>query len=160
MYKVSRVVALATFALMIILPSLIVVLGSFKTDAEVYNKPLSLPESWSLDNYTRLLSDSDLDVSFRNSVFVTITSVVLTLILASLASFAIARMITVSGKVLAGLFALGLAIPAQINLVPIYYIFRDLGLTNSFVGLFLPRSTWCRSITSLETLVLRIHLWD
>ena len=125
MYKVSRVVALATFALMIILPSLIVVLGSFKTDAEVYNKPLSLPESWSLDNYTRLLSDSDLDISFRNSVFVTVTSVVLTLILASLASFAIARMITVSGKVLAGLFALGLAIPAQINLVTIYYIFRD-----------------------------------
>ena len=113
------------------------VLGSFKTDAEVYNKPLSLPDAWSLDNYRRLLSDSDLDVSFRNSVFVTVTSVVLTLILASLASFAIARMITVSGKVLAGLFALGLAIPAQINLVPIYYIFKDLGLTNSFIGLIL-----------------------
>jgi raffinose/stachyose/melibiose transport system permease protein len=46
-------------------------------------------------------------------------------------------MITVSGKVLAGLFALGLAIPAQINLVPIYYIFKDLGLTNSFIGLIL-----------------------
>ena len=132
MYKVSKVLALGTFALMILLPSLIVVLGSFKTDAEVYNKPLSLPESWNLDNYSRLLSDSDLDVSFRNSVIVTFSSVVLTLILASLASFAIARMITVSGKVLALLFGLGLAIPAQINLVPIYYIFRDLGLTNSF----------------------------
>lgn len=137
MYRVSRVIALVTFAAMILLPSLIVVMGSFKTDAEVYNKPLSLPNVWSLDNYRRLLSDSDLDVSFRNSVFVTITSVVLTLILASLASFAIARMITVSGKVLAGLFALGLAIPAQINLVPIYYIFKDLGLTNSFIGLIL-----------------------
>jgi raffinose/stachyose/melibiose transport system permease protein len=137
MYRVSRVIALVTFAAMILLPSLIVVLGSFKTDAEVYNKPLSLPDAWSLDNYRRLLSDSDLDVSFRNSVFVTVTSVVLTLILASLASFAIARMITVSGKVLAGLFALGLAIPAQINLVPIYYIFKDLGLTNSFIGLIL-----------------------
>ena len=137
MYKVSRVIALVTFAAMILVPSLIVVLGSFKTDAEVYNKPLSLPETWSLGNYTRLLSDSDLDVSFRNSVFVTVSSVVLTLILASLASFAIARMITVSGKVLAGLFALGLAIPAQINLVPIYYIFRDLGLTNSYIGLIL-----------------------
>jgi raffinose/stachyose/melibiose transport system permease protein len=131
MYKVSRVIALFTFAAMILVPSLIVVLGSFKTDAEVYNKPLSLPETWSLGNY------SDLDVSFRNSVFVTVSSVVLTLILASLASFAIARMITVSGKVLAGLFALGLAIPAQINLVPIYYIFRDLGLTNSYIGLIL-----------------------
>ena len=35
MYKVSRVIALVTFAAMILVPSLIVVLGSFKTDAEV-----------------------------------------------------------------------------------------------------------------------------
>ena len=152
MYKVSKVLALGTFALMILLPSLIVVLGSFKTDAEVYNKPLSLPESWNLDNYSRLLSDSDLDVSFRNSVIVTFSSVVLTLILASLASFAIARMITVSGKVLAILFGLGLAIPAQINLVPIYYIFRDLGLTNSFIGLILINVT-----TTLPISILHSH---
>jgi len=137
LYKVSRFVSLFTFAALILIPSLIVVMGSFKTDAEVYNKPLSLPEKWNLDNYRRLLSESDLDVSFRNSVFVTVLSVVLTLIFASLASFAIARMITVTGKVLAGLFALGLAIPAQINIVPVYYIFRDLGLTNSFLGLII-----------------------
>ena len=92
---------------------------------------------WNLGNYRRLLSESDLDVSFRNSVIVTILSVVFALIIASLASFAIARMITVTGKVLAGLFALGLAIPAQINIVPVYYIFRDLGLTNSFLGLII-----------------------
>lgn len=134
-YRVNRTIALVTFATLILIPSLIVVLGSFKTDAEVYNKPLSLPENWNLDNYRRLLSESDLDVSFRNSVFVTVSSVILTLIFASLASFAIARMITVSKKILAGLFALGLAIPAQINIVPVYYIFKDLGLTNSFLGL-------------------------
>ncbi len=136
-YKSTRIFALLTFAALILVPSLIVVLGSFKTDAEVYNKPLSLPENWNFDNYRRLLSESDLDVSFRNSVFVTFASVALTLILASLASFAIARMITISGKVLATLFAFGLAIPAQINLVPVYYIFRDLGLTNSFLGLII-----------------------
>lgn len=105
-YKISRVFALFTFAALILIPSLIVVMGSFKTDGEVYNKPLSLPENWTLDNYRRLLSESDLDVSFRNSVFVTVLSVLLTLMLASLASFAIARMVTVTGKVLAALFAL------------------------------------------------------
>ena len=136
-YRVSRVIALFTFAALILIPSLIVVMGSSKTDAEVYNKPLSLPDKWNLGNYRRLLSESDLDVSFRNSVIVTILSVVFALIIASLASFAIARMITVTGKVLAGLFALGLAIPAQINIVPVYYIFRDLGLTNSFLGLII-----------------------
>lgn len=134
-FKSSRIISLIFFAALILIPSMIVVLGSFKTDSEVYNKPLSLPDVWSLDNYKRLLSESDLDVSFRNSVVVTLLSVFFTLLFASLASFAIARMITVSGKVLATLFALGLAIPAQINLVPIYYIFRDLGLTNSFLGL-------------------------
>ena len=136
-FKSTRIFALITFAALILVPSLIVVLGSFKTDGEVYNKPLSLPENWNLDNYRRLISESDLEVSFRNSVLVTFASVILTLILASMASFAIARMITISGKVLATLFAFGLAIPAQINLVPIYYIFRDLGLTNSFFGLIL-----------------------
>ena len=110
-YRISRVIALFTFAALILVPSLIVVMGSSKTDAEVYNKPLSLPDKWSLGNYRRLLSESDLDVSFRNSVIVTILSVVFALIIASLASFAIARMITVTGKVLVGLFALGLAIP-------------------------------------------------
>ena len=137
LYKVSRFVSLFTFAALILVPSLIAVMGSFKTDAEVYNKPLSLPEKWNLDNYRRLLSESDLDVSFRNSVLVTLLSVLITLTLASLASFALARMITVTGKVLAGLFALGLAVPAQINIVPIYYIFRDLGLINTFQGLII-----------------------
>ena len=125
-FKGTRIFALITFAALILVPSLIVVLGSFKTDAEVYNKPLSLPENWNLDNYRRLISESDLEVSFRNSVLVTFASVILTLILASMASFAIARMISISGKVLATLFAFGLAIPAQINLVPIYYLFQDL----------------------------------
>lgn len=136
-FKSSRIISLTFFAALILIPSMIVVLGSSKTDSEVYNKPLSLPEKWNLDNYKRLLSESDLEVSFRNSVVVTLLSVIFTLLFASLASFAIARMITVSGKVLATLFALGLAIPAQINLVPIYYIFRDLGLTNSFFGLII-----------------------
>ena len=134
-YRISRIFALITFAALILVPSLIVIMGSFKTDGEVYNKPLSLPQAWNFNNYRRLLSESDLAASFRNSVIVTLLSVFFTLLLASLASFAIARMITVTGKVLAGLFALGLAIPAQINIVPVYYIFKDLGLTNSFLGL-------------------------
>jgi raffinose/stachyose/melibiose transport system permease protein len=49
-FKSSRIVSLTLFAALILIPSLIVVLGSFKTDSEVYNKPLSLPDVWSLDN--------------------------------------------------------------------------------------------------------------
>ena len=50
-FKSSRIISLIFFAALILIPSLIVVLGSFKTDSEVYNKPLSLPENWNLDNF-------------------------------------------------------------------------------------------------------------
>jgi raffinose/stachyose/melibiose transport system permease protein len=50
-YKVSRILSLVVFAALIIIPSAIVVMGSSKTDAEVYNKPLALPEIFSDDNF-------------------------------------------------------------------------------------------------------------
>ena len=146
-FKSSRVFALSIFTTLILVPCLIVILGSFKTDAEVYTKPLSLPENWTLDNYRRLLSESTIGRSFMNSVFITLLSVAITLLLASMCSFALARMITITGKVLAGLFALGLAIPAQINIVPIYYLFGRLGLRDSFLGLITINVTTTLPIT-------------
>lgn len=134
-YRISKFISLSIFAAIILVPCAIVILGSTKKDTEVYSKPLSLPERWNLDNYQKLLSESNLATSFKNSILVTGFSVLFTLILASLCAFAIARMLTVTGKLLAGLFALGLAIPAQINIVPVYYLFNDLGLTNSIPGL-------------------------
>jgi len=136
-YKVSRIVALAIFAALIIIPSAIVVLGSTKTDAEVYNKPLALPERWTLDNFRFLFEVSNVGKSFLNSIIVTGFSVTITLILASMCAFAISRMITVTGKVLFSLFAVGLAIPGQVNLVPIFILFNDLQLTNKLSGLIL-----------------------
>jgi raffinose/stachyose/melibiose transport system permease protein len=53
-YRVSRLLSLTIFAILIVVPSLIVTFGSFKTTAEVYTKPLSLPEKWTLDNYRYL----------------------------------------------------------------------------------------------------------
>lgn len=136
-FKVARFISLAIFAILIIIPSSIVVFGSSKTDAEVYNSPLSLPERWNLDNYRFLFEVSNVGQSFINSVIVTASSVVLTLLLASLAAYAISRMITVTGKVLFALFTIGLAIPGQVNVVPIFILFNDLGLTNKLSGLVL-----------------------
>lgn len=136
-FKLIRIISLFIFAVLIIVPSAIVVFGSSKSDAEVYNAPLALPERWNLDNYRFLFEVSNVGKSFINSVIVTGFSVIITLILASLAAFAISRMITVTGKVLFGLFTIGLAIPGQVNVVPIFILFNDLGLTNKLSGLVL-----------------------
>jgi len=136
-YRTLRISSLFVFAILIIVPSAIVVLGSSKTDAEVYNKPLALPERWTLDNFRFLFKVSNVGQSFINSVIVTSFSVTITLILASLCAFAISRMITVTGRILFSLFAVGLAIPGQVNIVPIFILFNDLKLTDKLSGLIL-----------------------
>jgi raffinose/stachyose/melibiose transport system permease protein len=136
-YKFLRLISLTIFAMLIIIPSAIVLLGSSKTDAEVYNKPLALPERWNLDNFRFLFEVSNVGKSFINSVIVTGVSVTITLILASLCAFAISRMFTITGKILFSLFAVGLAIPGQVNIVPIFILFNDLKLTDKLSGLIL-----------------------
>jgi len=136
-YRLLRLFSLLFFAVLILVPSLIVVFGSFKTDSEVYNKPLALPEKWTLNNYRYLFEVSKVGKPFINSVIVTSFSVLITLFLASMCAYAISRMITVTGRVLFALFTVGLAIPGQVNIVPIFIIFNDLGLTNKLSGLIL-----------------------
>ena len=136
-YKGFRTTMLTLFAAAIIVPTSIVVLGTFKTDLEIYTKPLSLPQSFNLNNFRTLFADGQMWTPFKNSVFVSVFSVGFTLLFASMVSFAISRSITVSGKVMFILFSLGLAIPGQINIVPIYTLFVKMGLNNSLWGLVL-----------------------
>ncbi|MCX6430991.1 MAG: carbohydrate ABC transporter permease [Actinobacteria bacterium] len=137
LYKATKNILLTAFALAVIVPSSIVVLGSFKKDVEIYTKPLALPKSWSLENFRNLIHTGNVFTPFKNSVIVAVFSVFFTLLFASLAAYAISRMTTVTGRFLFILFSLGLAIPGQVNIIPIYHLFVKLHLTNSLLGLIL-----------------------
>ena len=80
MYKSIRWFALTLYSLLILIPSMMVVLGSFKNDLEIYDSPMALPIKWSLDNYRRLLDDGEILVNFKNSLIVTLFSVVITIL--------------------------------------------------------------------------------
>ena len=95
-FKNLRRLLLTSFALLIAIPSLIVIFGSFKSDLEIYESPVSLPDAFKLDNYRTLFETSEIFTNFRNSVFVTSMSVVITLLLASMTAFALSRMINLS----------------------------------------------------------------
>ena len=137
MYKVFKNTMLSIFALAVIVPSSIVVLGAFKKDNEIYSNPLALPKSWNFNNFRTLIHEGNVFTPFKNSVIVSLFSVAITLLFASLAAYGIARMTTITGRMLFMLFSLGLAIPGQVNIIPIYHLFVKLHLTNSLVGLIL-----------------------
>ena len=136
-YKIFKNTLLTIFAAAVLVPSSIVVLGSFKKDVEIYTKPLALPEVWNLDNFRTLIESGSVLTPFKNSVIVAVFSVFFTILFASLVAYTIARSVTISGKVLFALFSLGLAIPGQVNIIPIFTLFTKLGLNNSLFGLVL-----------------------
>jgi len=136
-YQLIRRSVLSTWAVLIVVPLVVVVFGTFKTTPELFSSPFGPPPGLDLTNYSRVLQDADLAGAFRNSVVVTLCSVGLTLFVASLAAFGIARIPGWQGWAVYGAIVLGLAVPAQANMIPQYVVFDRLGLTNSLVGLVL-----------------------
>ena len=137
MYKLLRGSLLTIYASIILVPCMIVITGAFKTDFEIYTKPLSLPAVWSFDNFRKLFVESNITKPFMNSIIVSVFSVAITLLFASLAAYSISRLMTLTGRVLFLLFSLGLAIPGQVNIIPIFRLLVDLNLNNSLIGLIL-----------------------
>ena len=135
--NLSRRAILLVYAIIIIVPLTIVIFGSFKTNEELFNKPFNLPESFAPTNYQEVLTGGDLAGAFLNSTIVAIVSVPATLFIASLAAYAVSRIPGFLSWLIFGFLILGMAIPAQTNMIALYVLFSQLGLLNSLAGLML-----------------------
>jgi len=126
-----------TVATISLYPILLMILSSFKKSVDIYKDPLGFPTSFSLDTYRTLLSKIPFTTYFMNSIFVSIVSVVLIVVVCSLASFYIARFKFSWNHALFFIFLLGMMIPIKLGIVPLFILMRDLGLVNSLWALIL-----------------------
>jgi raffinose/stachyose/melibiose transport system permease protein len=133
--QLTRRAVLAIYTLVIVVPLLVVLTGAFKTRRELVESPLGLPTSPTLDNLERVFSTQSMGTAFLNSILVTGAAVLVTLFVASLAAFGLARVRGRWGWLVFGFLVLGMAVPAQTAIVPQYVLFRQLGLLNSLTGL-------------------------
>src|SRR3712207_1549524 len=128
---------LAVYALLVLVPLLIVVGGSFKTTQQLFDAPFGLPTQPTLGNYVEVLDRQNLVRVFGNSTMVVLVSVPATLLLGSLTAYAVARIPGWPGHLVFGVFVAGLAVPAQAMMIPQYVQFDRLGLRDSLIGLML-----------------------
>ena len=128
---------------------------SLQTNAQVSAKPANyLPPTPTLTNYFTLLGGSgDLADSVRQStvnIFIECAAAtVVTVVLATLAAYAFARMQFRGRNVLFYAVLATMAFPAYATLIPLYQIMTTLGLVNTYTGIvlvyvsgFLPLATW------------------
>lgn len=130
---------LIALALIYIYPFLISVSGSFKTDADATQNPLSLiPGTWSNAAYERLFTTVPLLQWTANSAFITVVVTLGRVFFDSLAGYALSRLhFRGRGVVFAALIAV-MAVPNVVLLIPRFLILKELGLYDSFGGMILP----------------------
>ncbi|QOS79061.1 carbohydrate ABC transporter permease [Paenibacillus sp. JNUCC31] len=111
-YVVEGFLILAS--LLVLLPLVVLILGSFKTSAEVLSFSLSLPETWQFSNYVRVFQEGGLSRAFLNSIWITGVSSIINIIASSAASFILARRETKVSGTIYMYFFMGLIAPMSI----------------------------------------------
>jgi len=121
-----------------LLPFVMMILSSFKTNVEVLRVPPTfLPENFTLDNYFKIFNDPKLPLLrfYGNSAFVAFFNVTSTLFTSALVGYLFAKFEFPGKKILFGWFLTMMMIPTQITMIPSYLILAKLGLINSLWGL-------------------------
>jgi raffinose/stachyose/melibiose transport system permease protein len=122
-------------ALIMLYPILVMVISGFKTNYEIYNRPFSLPNSFNLDNFIVIWTETDVPAYFLNSVIVTTLSVAFLLVMGTMAAYALARY-NFKGNIMLYLFFLsGLMLPLRLAIIPLFIQLKALGLIDTLFGL-------------------------
>ncbi|MFC4021525.1 carbohydrate ABC transporter permease [Micromonospora sp. GCM10011542] len=139
----------ALWLLLVGLPILVMVAITVQTRAGYsQNGPLSPPDTFTLDNYTGAFSEG-FGRYFLNTVVVTVSVVAIVLLLVPPLAYAIVRSRSrLTGGVFR-LFLLGLAIPAQAVVVPIFYLISKAGLYDNLIGVILPTAAFSLPVCAL-----------
>jgi len=140
---------LALVSAVSLLPFLWVVLSSLKPHHELYSKHLTfLPHHYTLENYRQMVERMvGFGFYYRNSLLVSLGTVVLTLFVGSLAAYALARF-RFRGEQLIFLVFLGtMMVPGEVGLIGQYELLSSYRLLNTLTGLTLSYSAFNLALT-------------
>jgi len=111
------------------------VMTSLKTNQELFANVWALPAVPQWINYQKAWVNSNLSHYFFNSIVVTFFGIIITAVIASMASYVIARYRFVGNRFLLTYFMSGFAIPVQLTIVPIYIFLNQMNLVNNLAVL-------------------------
>jgi raffinose/stachyose/melibiose transport system permease protein len=135
--KVGLYVFLIIMSLVFICPMLFTLISSLKINNEIFSTPFSLPKVFRYENYITAWNEANMSTYFLNSIMISSATVIILGIVASMASYALARFDFKINKYLSVFFLLGMMIPMHTILVPVAYIVGRLGLKNNLAALVL-----------------------
>jgi raffinose/stachyose/melibiose transport system permease protein len=124
-------------AFIMIYPLFVMAISSFKTNAEIFTSPFALPHSFSLANAQKVWTETNFLRYLANSIGVTGASIVLIVIFATMAAYAIARYEFRGNALMLMFFLSGMTVPLKLAIIPLFIQLDTLHLIDSYAGLVL-----------------------
>jgi raffinose/stachyose/melibiose transport system permease protein len=125
---------------------------SFKSKSEAFDNPFGLPKDWVFTNFSKALSKYHFFVYFKNSVIYTVGTLVITILIGSMLAYCLSRMDWKFSKTAIIYITLGLIIPIEVVIIPLFMLVKNLGIKDSYLGLLLPYTAF-----SLPSCVLMLY---
>ncbi len=145
---VGRVIGLyAAGALLLLVgafPLLWMLSTALKPSGEIFATPPTLvPARPTATNFTRLMAETNFLLFFQNSLAVSLTTVLLTLTVSALGSYALTRYSFAGREKIAGLILLTYMFAPIMIIIPFYILVKQLGIANTHLALVLSYTTFC-----------------
>lgn len=132
------VVAIA-LAVLAMVPFLWMIATSFKSRGALMSIPIEwLPKEPTWDSYVTVFSKFPFARTIANSLFISVTYTAITLLSASLAAFAFAKIRFFGNRILLSVYLAMMMIPTQVTMIPLFVIMNKLGLTDTYASVIMP----------------------
>ncbi len=130
-------IPLIIWAIIVIYPLVWMFIGAFKTNAEIYSSPWSLPETFNFTNFVSAWTDYNIGKSFFNSIFVTLLGSFLCLFFAIPTSYALERLRFKGSEVLFNTYLASMMIPSVLGWIPLFFLLNHLNMIDNLWALSL-----------------------
>jgi raffinose/stachyose/melibiose transport system permease protein len=132
-----------------LVPMLYVILGGFRSTAQLNNDPAGLPHPWMWSNYASVLSSATFWHAVGSSAVIAVVATSTAVTLGSMAAFALSRYEFRGREGIYLLFLMGLLFPANAAALPLFLLLQQIGLLDNVFGVALPEAAFQLPVTIL-----------
>jgi raffinose/stachyose/melibiose transport system permease protein len=132
-------IVLIGYSLLALFPIFMILINSFKARKFIFGMPFQppTPETFSLIGYQTVFSRANFAIYFRNSIVVTVFSLLLVLLIGAMAAFALSEYRFKGNALLALYLSIGIMIPIRLGTVGILRLVKGLGMADTLIALIL-----------------------
>ncbi len=130
-YRTCWTIALLIAAIPFIFPFLWMVSAGFKSVTEIFGEPNLIPRVWRWQNFVEVFTHQPFARQYFNSLYIALSVTALTLVISSLAGYALARMRFAGAGLLMLFLVSALMVPEEVTIIPNFFLIKWMGLMDT-----------------------------